>query len=207
MASKSVSTVSRREANKLDKRARLREAAQRLFRAQGYEATTTRQVADEAGVASGTLFLYARDKQDLVFLVMHEHLRVASEEAFATLPRRATLLAALRHVFSRLYAMYGRHEALARHFVMSLPGADGPNALEVNALTFGFLQRLATLVEQAQARGEVRAELAPLAVANLSFELYFTALLRWISGLATIEQLPDVVGGSLQLLFDGVAAG
>lgn len=206
MARKSVSTVGRREANKLEKRARLRQAAERLFRKRGYEHTTTREIADEAGIAAGTLFLYARDKQDLLFLVMHEHLRRAVDEAFATLPRKATLRAALRHVFTRLYAMYGRQHALARHFVMSLPGADGPNALEVNALTFAFLQRLATLVEAAQRRGEVRADLEPLAVANISFELYFTSLLRWLSGLATLEQLPDVTSASLQLLFDGIRA-
>lgn len=198
--------MGRREENKLEKRARLREATEKLFKKRGYEATTTREIADEAEIATGTLFLYARDKQDLLFLVMHEHLRVAVEDAFATLPRTKKLLTALRHVFSRLFAMYGRNEALARPFVASLPGATGPNALEVNALTFSFLQRLATLVKEAQTRGEVRDDVEPLAIATVAFELYFTALVRWLSGLATIEQLPDVVMSSLQLLFDGISA-
>ena len=198
--------LGRRESNKLEKRARLREAAEKLFRRRGYEQTTTREIADAAGIATGTLFLYARDKQDLLFLVMHEHLRVTVDEAFATLPRKAKLRPALRHLFSKLYAMYGRHEALARPFVSGLTGATGPNAIEVNALTFLFLQRIATLVENAQRTGEVRDDVEPLAIATVCFELYFTALLRWLSGLATIEQLPDVVTTSLQLLFEGISA-
>lgn len=198
--------MGRREENKLEKRARLREAAEKLFRKRGYERTTTREIADEAEIAAGTLFLYASDKQDLLFLVMHEHIRVAVEDAFETLPKRAKLLPALRHVFTKLYAMYEKRGPLARPFVASLPGATGPNALEVNALTFDFLQRVATLVEAAQKRGEVRDDVEPLAIATVSFELYFTTLIRWLSGLATIEQLPDVVMGSLQLLFDGIAA-
>lgn len=196
--------MNRRQANKLEKRARLREATEKLFRKRGYENATTREIADAAGIATGTLFLYARDKQDLLFLVMHEHLRVAVEEAFATLPRKAKLVPALRHIFTRLYAMYGTQESLAKHFVANLPAADGPNALEVNALTFAFLQRVATVVEEAQKRSEVRSDVEPLAIATISFELYFTTLLRWISGLVTIDQLPDVVTQSLQLLFDGI---
>ncbi|MGV3625666.1 MAG: TetR/AcrR family transcriptional regulator [Archangium sp.] len=198
--------MGRREDNKLEKRARLRDAAEKLFRRRGYDTTTTREIAEEAEIAAGTLFLYAADKQDLLFLVMHEHLRVAAEDAFDTLPRTRKLLPQLRHVFSKLFAMYGRHEALARPFVASFPGASGPNALEVNALTFAFLQRLATLVEAAQQRGEVRDDVEPLAIANISFELYFTALIRWLSGLATVEQLPDVLTRSLQLLFEGIRA-
>ena len=198
--------MGRREDNKLEKRARLREAAEKLFRKRGYENTTTREIADEAEIAAGTLFLYARDKQDLLFLVMHEHIAMAVEDAFDTLPTKHTLSSALRHIYTRLYAMYGRQEPLARHFVMSLPGADGPNALEVNALTFAFLQRVATLVEEAQRRGEVRADEAPLAIATISFELYFTTLIRWLSGVATVEQLPDVLMESLRLLFDGIRA-
>lgn len=198
--------MGRREENKLEKRARLRDAAEKLFRKRGYENTTTREIADEAEIATGTLFLYAPDKQDLLFLVMHEHLRVAVEEAFDTLPKNAKLPRALRHIFSKLYAMYEVREPLARHFVASLPGATGPNALEINALTFHFLQRVATVVEKAQTRGEVRTDVAPLAIATVCFELYFTTLIRWISGVATIEQLPDVLMGSLQLLFDGISA-
>ncbi len=204
MAPRPLSTVSRRETNKLEKRARLREAAEQLFRTRGYENTTTREIADAADIATGTLFLYARDKQDLLFLVMHEHLRRAVDEGFATLPRKATFRAALRHLFARLFVMYGQQEPLARHFITSLPGADGLNALEVNALTFTFLQRISMLVEAAQTRGEVRDDVEPLALATICFELYFTTLIRWISGLAALEQLPAVLAHSLDLLFEGI---
>src|SRR5690348_18030601 len=80
-----------REQHKRDKRERLRAAAWHLFSTVGYDATTTRAIAEKAGVASGTLFLYARDKQDLLFLVFEERLRAAADEAFRTLPGGATL--------------------------------------------------------------------------------------------------------------------
>src|SRR4051795_12569798 len=91
-----------RESNKRDKRERLRAAAWHLFSTVGYEATTTREIARKAGVASGTLFLYARDKQDLLFLVFEERLRVAVDDSFRNLPREGSLNEQLMHIFRRL---------------------------------------------------------------------------------------------------------
>ena len=81
-----------REARKDDKRARLREAAWDLFTTAGYDQTTTKAIAERAGVASGTLFLYARDKAELLFLVFHERLAAAVDEGLRTLPAGAPLL-------------------------------------------------------------------------------------------------------------------
>ena len=49
--------MSLRDQNKEEKRTRLLEAARALFRERGYEATTTRELSQRAGVATGTLFL------------------------------------------------------------------------------------------------------------------------------------------------------
>ncbi len=49
-----------------DKRERLLKAALRLFAADGIQNTSTAEIAGEAGVASGTLFLYFPTKQHLV---------------------------------------------------------------------------------------------------------------------------------------------
>src|SRR5262245_44638568 len=58
-----------RARKKRDKLERLRAAAWELFATKGFDATTTREIAERAGVATGTLFLYAKDKPDLLFLV------------------------------------------------------------------------------------------------------------------------------------------
>src|SRR5512138_3025071 len=49
-----------------EKRARLLGAAIRLFVKQGIAHTATAEIAREAGVAAGTLFLYFPSKQDLI---------------------------------------------------------------------------------------------------------------------------------------------
>src|SRR5215203_1408635 len=60
-------------------RRKILEAARRLFAEQGYDATTTRDVAAAAGIASGTLFNYFATKEAIVACLAAE----AMEEALA----------------------------------------------------------------------------------------------------------------------------
>ena len=59
----------RREWKKRQKRGRIITAARELFYAQGYRKTTTQQIAQAANVASGTLFLYAKSKEELMKVI------------------------------------------------------------------------------------------------------------------------------------------
>jgi AcrR family transcriptional regulator len=194
-----------RESHKRDKRERLRAAAWELFSTVGYEATTTRAIAEKAGVASGTLFLYARDKQDLLFLVFEERLREAVDDSFRSLPSEGPLDEQLMHIFRRLFAMYGESEGVSRMFVKELPGAAGPNADRVNGLTLTFFQRVATLVERAQQRGEVKKSAFPLLAAQTFFAVYYMSLMTWLGGFNTLETALDPgLRLSLELIMTGL---
>lgn len=47
-------------------RKRIIDAAKSLFRSQGFEQTTTREIAKEVGIATGTMFNYFASKEDIV---------------------------------------------------------------------------------------------------------------------------------------------
>jgi TetR/AcrR family transcriptional regulator, cholesterol catabolism regulator len=197
---------SRRAFTKEDKRVRLRDAAWELFRAKGYGATTTKEIAARAGVASGTLFLYARDKPDLLFLVFHDRLLHAVDEGLRTVPLDAPLLEQLMHLFGSFFRVYEEAPEVARVFVKELPGADGPNAQRTNQMTMGFLSHLGGLIQRAQARDELAADVPPLLLAQNVFALYFFALLTWLSGLTTLEgALDPVLRSSLSLQLRGLS--
>src|SRR5690349_14115596 len=85
--------------NKHEKLERIREAARELFASKGFAETTTREIAERAGVGTGTLFLYARTKEELLMLVLAEKVEAVQEERFRTLPTQAPLLEQLLHVF------------------------------------------------------------------------------------------------------------
>lgn len=63
--------LGRRERNKQEKLERITAAARELFTARGVDEVTTQQIADKADVGTGTLFLYARTKGELLLLVQN----------------------------------------------------------------------------------------------------------------------------------------
>ncbi|WEK12976.1 MAG: TetR/AcrR family transcriptional regulator [Candidatus Microbacterium phytovorans] len=65
--------VGRRERNKQAKRERIIAAASTLFAEHGVDDVTTQQIADAADIGTGTLFLYARTKGELLLLVQNTH--------------------------------------------------------------------------------------------------------------------------------------
>jgi len=180
----------------------IRQAAFELFTTEGFDETTTQQVAKRAGVAAGTVFVHAKDKVDLLSLVMHDLLDEVVAERFASIPEGA-LIDRFAHVFHGVFAMYGKHPKLGLAFVRTLPGARGPNADRVNTLTFGFLHRLGLLVIDAQAKGEIAKDLNASLCAQNVFGLYFMTLLAWLSGHVPIEALDGMLRASLSLQIRG----
>ncbi|MET9658460.1 helix-turn-helix domain-containing protein [Streptomyces sp. NPDC006510] len=61
----------RRERNKQLKLDRITAAAHELFAEHGIEEVTTQQIADKADIGTGTLFLYAKTKGELLLLVQN----------------------------------------------------------------------------------------------------------------------------------------
>ena len=63
--------VGRRERNKQVKLERITAAARELFAEHGVDEVTTQQIAEKADIGTGTLFLYAKTKGELLLLVQN----------------------------------------------------------------------------------------------------------------------------------------
>lgn len=71
--------IGRRVRNKQAKLERITEAASALFAQHGVDEVTTQQIADAADIGTGTLFLYAKTKGELLLLVQNTHYAAALE--------------------------------------------------------------------------------------------------------------------------------
>lgn len=75
--------VGRRERNKQAKLERITSAASQLFAEHGIDEVTTQQIADKADIGTGTLFLYAKTKGELLLLVQNTKYAAALERGQA----------------------------------------------------------------------------------------------------------------------------
>ena len=95
------------EQERIDRRrAQILAAASRVFARQGFHRTTVREVAREAGIADGTIYLYFASKQELLLALLGQLGRVGERPAdFAELAgedARASLDSYLRRRFEDL---------------------------------------------------------------------------------------------------------
>lgn len=84
--------LGRRERNKQAKLERITAAASELFAEHGVEEVTTQQIADAADIGTGTLFLYARTKGELLLLVQNAHYAEALERGRSAAETASTAL-------------------------------------------------------------------------------------------------------------------
>jgi AcrR family transcriptional regulator len=90
-----------RERKKARTRAAIQSHALRLFREQGYDATTVQQIIEEVEVSASTFFRYFPTKADVVLSDEFDPVIVA---AFRGQPRELSVIQALRAAFARAFA-------------------------------------------------------------------------------------------------------
>jgi AcrR family transcriptional regulator len=197
-----------RERKKLDTRTRIRTAAAELFARRGYGAATMRQIAKRARVALGTLFNYAEDKRDLVFLIFNEELNAMTDVALAAPRAGQPLVEQLLAVFGVHYRWLGAKVALARILLQELTFySSGKQAATFLGIRQRLIDGIAALVREAQEQGKISASEDPPIVARHIFFVYSASLRWWIAapkpdpdvGLADLRRL-------LELQFRGLHA-
>jgi AcrR family transcriptional regulator len=92
-----------RERKKARTRASLREHALRLFREQGYQATTVEQIAAAAEVSPSTFFRYFPTKEDVV---LQDDMDTRMIEALARQPKQLSPIAAVRGAMRETWASF-----------------------------------------------------------------------------------------------------
>ncbi|MDH4378144.1 MAG: helix-turn-helix domain containing protein [Ramlibacter sp.] len=184
-----------RERNKLDKLTRIRRAALVLFESKGFDATTTREIAEAADVGIGTVFMYADDKRDLLFLIFNDVLDKVVDTAFDAVDTRQSLSAQVTSVFSHFYQTLHARVPLARILLRELVFfSEGKQAGQYLSNRRRILEGLERLTREAIARGMVRASEDPTEVAKAFFFLYSGEVRVWLT-----EAKPDLDAGLTSL--------
>ena len=74
-----MTTIERREREKLQKKNHIIDAAERLFFEKGYNDTSMDEIAEEAEFSKGALYLYFKDKEDLYLAINYRGLHILKD--------------------------------------------------------------------------------------------------------------------------------
>ena len=171
-----------RARNKLDKLRRIKDAAQRLFIAKGFDDTTMREIAVRAGVGLGTIFLYAKDKRDLLFLTINEPLEHITQQAEDAVDPAAPLVDNLLAIAKLHYRFFGEQPALARLALREMIFYDsGAQAPSFQKTRERLIRLFGHTIELAMDRGDIVPSEPPLFAGWTLFCIFQVELRRWLS--------------------------
>lgn len=154
---KTTSAPSRRERGKADKMRRILAAGDKLFSRQGFDRTTVQQIADEADIGAGTLFLYVSDKSELLLKLFHSAIELELKQAVKRLKAGKKFVATVKRFLIDLLAPYERDRELSRVFFREFLFHKGQVRTALDQQAAEILQALAEIIQAAQAKGQVDA--------------------------------------------------
>ncbi|MDO8423608.1 MAG: TetR/AcrR family transcriptional regulator [Parvibaculum sp.] len=180
----------RRERNKQEKRDRIIAAAKELFATKGFADTTTQEIAEKADIGTGTLFLYAKSKEELLVMVFSGDMLEEAQNAFRHLPPSAALLDKLMLVFNSMIEYHDQDRELTRPLLKEVSvRADGTPSEDLARLMRGIYKGIGDVIIAGQAAGDIRQSVDPLMAAEALFGIYYLSLLNWISGVGSKARL------------------
>ena len=166
--------MSRRERKKQETRSAITEAARALFAERGYGATRTRDIAEAAGIATGTLFNYAPTKEDVVLLVWKARATALMESGLAAAAAHADPAYGVAALFGPIFCFYGEDLELGKVFLQQATYASATDP-EMAALSEGFVARIGLILAP-------HAGLSALHAALNVFAAYHTVLTMLLGG-------------------------
>ena len=170
-----------RERNKTDKLRRIKAAARDLFLLKGFDEATTREIAARAGVGIGTVFTYAENKRDLLFLVANDELEALTAKGEAGVAPDRPCLDNLLRFFGIHYAYYGRQPELSRMMLREMTFYDsGRQASRFQHNRERIIRIIGGIVATAQRTGELRSREQPDFIGWVLFCVYQVELRRWL---------------------------
>lgn len=186
-----------RETGKADRLRRLKDATKRAMLELGYDAATTRDISRSAGVSIGTLFVYAKDKRDLLFLVVNDELDPVAHYAHANVPATGDPLDRVCALLKPWYGYFAANLAIGRWAFREItyyqhhPDDCGEPALRLRARMQAQETGLCKIVTEAAAEGSLSFTEPPALVGSVLFDIYQAEIRSWIYG-ATPRAAPGL---------------
>jgi AcrR family transcriptional regulator len=134
---------------------RILAAGEKLFAKQGFDGTTVQQIADEADIAVGTLFLYVSDKSELLLRLFYQATDLELEQAVRRMKANKRFLPAVRRFLEDLIVPYEKDRALAKVFWREFLFHKGEVRAALDKQASEISRALAEVIAIAQKREDI----------------------------------------------------
>ena len=163
-----------------DKRRRILDAAVRVFARKGYFSARVSDIAKKAGVADGTIYLYFRNKEDLLVRLFDEVMSVHVEEARQAVRALPSAPERLLAIAERHLAVLGENRDLAAVFQVELRQSTRFMERFTASWLRDYFALLDEVIEEGQRDGSLRADVGRRLAAKVLFGALDETVTSWL---------------------------
>jgi TetR/AcrR family transcriptional regulator, fatty acid metabolism regulator protein len=163
-----------------DKRTRITDAAVAVFAEKGFHAARVSDVAKRAGVADGTIYLYFKNKEDLLLSIFEEKMGLLITELTQSWVGIDDPLDKMRAYARHHFRQLQEHPDLAQVFQVELRQSHKFLREYRPEKLWEYLGAFRALVEDAQERGLVRPEVDPFLTMWAIFGALDELSIQWV---------------------------
>jgi AcrR family transcriptional regulator len=186
--------LSKRELNKARHKTAILDAAEKLFLAKGFDATSIDDVAKEARLTKRTLYQYFTSKEDLFYAVALKAARILTESYETEISRGKTALEKIRFAngaFLEFYRKYHGLFILLNYQPSNRQNSEASQSFQELQLLDGVRMRyFAEIIREAKADGSINPGLDTKKAVFFAFFASFSLL----NMLSSMQGAWDVLG-------------
>jgi AcrR family transcriptional regulator len=196
-------SVSKRDEQKLQTRAKVLAAAKALFADPGYAQTTTRMIAERAGVALGSIFTTFASKEELLTAVIGEGYDLL-EDAFARgLAIEGDLTFRIESAFREAFAQdYGRLDLLMHQIGASFTWSHAFETQARAGIAKAFTGIVDALIE-AKRQGHLARDINIDALTHILLGLYLRAFRHAYYRRLSLDEINAFVAAQVRIVMHG----
>ncbi len=188
-----------------DKRDRILRAAVKVFARNGFHATRVSEVAKAAGVADGTIYLYFKSKEELLFSLFQDRVDKLLAYMREELPKKPDAPARLRAVIDMQLGLLEGERDLAEVITVILRQSTRLMKEYAAPHFNAYLDAIAKIVADGQSTGAFRQDVSPHIAARAIFGALDGITLTWALGRAEQGALGRAATQLADVLLRGLA--
>ncbi len=186
-----------------DKRERILAAAERIFARHGFFAARVSEIAKEAGVADGTIYLYFKSKDDLLISLFEQRMTQVNEQLHAAVAGKPPV-EALRAFIRRYLQLVHDEPSAAEVLTIELRQSSKFMKEYENPQFADFLRNLGGIIAAGQEQGVFDSAIPSHVAARMIFGIVDELSLAWV--LAKQPPISGAAAGTRPKKFDIVRA-
>ena len=190
-----------------EKYGRILKAALQVFAAKGFHEAKISEIARVAGVADGTIYLYFKNKDDILLSVFEAELEAINNGLRQSLEQLGSASEKLERAIRYHLAIPGNDPPVAQFITVELRRSSKFMKDYAKAQLREYLDHFESLFQEGIASGEFRGDLKPGMMAQLLFGALDYACLTWVNNPnREAEDLTDVAEFVVDLMARAVKA-